>query len=89
MIHLPSGSHTIEPAHAHPAMRILDFNGRLKSASATPSGVELVYESDSRALVRLSGTPTHVWIDGVENQPHIPDGVVMLPRGQHLATIWR
>jgi hypothetical protein len=88
-VRLPAGSHTIEPAPAHPPLRILDFNGELKSATATESGVEFVYESSSRALVQLDGTPSHVSIDGVETTPEIANGVVTLPRGQHLVKMWR
>jgi hypothetical protein len=88
-VRLPAGSHTVEPAPAHPPLRILDFNGELKSVTATESGVEFVYESSSRVLVQLEGTPSHVSIDGVATPPEISNGVVTLPRGQHLVTMRR
>lgn len=88
-IQLPAGPHGIEPAPAHPPLRILDFNGDLKSATATASGLEIVYESSSRALVRLEKTPRRISIDGVEIKCESTEGVVTLPRGQHLVAISR
>ncbi|HXP85385.1 MAG TPA: hypothetical protein VN841_11735 [Bryobacteraceae bacterium] len=93
-VQLPGGTHTIEPAPSQPPLRILDFNGEMKSATATASGVEIIYESSSRAFVRLDARPSRVTIDGVEMlgvgvRPESGDGLVMLPRGQHLAAMWR
>jgi hypothetical protein len=84
---LPAGTHTIEPAPAYPPLRVLDLNGELKSAAATASGVELVYESSGRVLMRLDRVPRHVEIDGVETPPEVRDRILLLPRGQHRAVI--
>jgi len=84
---LPAGTHTIEAAPAYPALRVLDFNGELKSAAATASGLEMIYESSGRVLVRLDRVPGKVEIDGVSTHPQVHDGILMLPRGQHLVAI--
>ena len=82
---LPPGVHSIEPgANAAPA-RILDFNGDLTAASPTATGVELAYQSGSRALARVAARPAHLEIDGQTAEPHMLEpNVLALPKGQHL-----
>ena len=84
---LPGGSFVIEPAEANTG-RILDFNGDLKTATATPRGVELSYQSGSRAIAVVSGNVRRVEIDGQEQKPVLlADRVLALPRGQHLVSV--
>ncbi len=84
---LPPGSHTVEPAPETPPLRVLDFNGDLKSAKVIAGGVEIAYESSARAMIKLDHPPQRVEIDGVAATPHFADQVLILPRGQHLVTI--
>lgn len=69
------------------ALRILDFNGDLKSAKVVPDGVEFAYQSSARAMATLEHVPNKVEIDGVEVKPEFAGNVLILPRGQHLVTI--
>lgn len=85
---LPPGSHTIEPAPQTLPLRVLDFNGDLKSAKAIPGGVEVAYESSARAMVKLDHAPQRVEIDGVAAVPRFTEHVLILPRGQHLVAIF-
>jgi hypothetical protein len=84
---LPRGAHAIEPAPKLPTLRVLDFNGDLKSAVVIPGGVEFAYQSGARAMARLERKPRRVEIDGVEAHPETVGDVLLLPRGQHLVTI--
>ena len=86
-IRLPPGSHSIEPAIEQPGVRLLDFNGELKSARALADGLEFAYHSNSRALVRLASPPERLEIDGAESRPQMAGGVLILPRGQHLIIV--
>jgi hypothetical protein len=86
-VRLPPGTHAIEPAPAHPRLRILDFNGEVRSAAVTESGLELVYESASRAMLRLDRAASRITIDGVDVRLDATDGVLTLPRGQHIAVL--
>jgi hypothetical protein len=88
---LPRGRHSIEAAPKAPAMRLIDFNGELKSASALGDGVEFAYQSSARAMAEVEGTGglKRVEIDGAEVKPQMAGGVLMLPRGQHVVTIVR
>ena len=52
---LPKGSHAIERATQPPPLRILDFNGELRSAHATAAGAEFSYR-EQRARPGGSGT---------------------------------
>jgi hypothetical protein len=84
---LPRGMHAIEPAAKAPALKMIDFNGELRSAAALEDGIEFAYRSSSRAMARLERAPRKVEIDGVEVQPQLAGSVLLLPRGQHLVTI--
>ncbi len=86
---LPRGMHAIEAAPKAPAMRLIDFNGELKSAKALVDGVEFAYQSGARAMAEFEGAPKRVEIDGAEVKPQIAGHVVMLPRGQHVVTVVR
>ena len=88
---LPAGSNVIEPALKAPAIRILDFNGNLRSAKALPVGVEIAYQSNSRAIAVVTPHPGKIEIDGAEYGEKLLDSgssvVLMLPRGQHIVEI--
>ncbi len=87
---LPPGAHRIEPGLKDAAVAILDFNGRLQSARSSDNGVEISYQSSSRAIAVLNVRPRGMELDGVRAEPTAieSDGrfVVMLPRGQHLVS---
>jgi len=84
---LPPGSHAIEPAPQPPPLRLLDFNGDLKSAAVVSRGIEIAYQSSARAMAKLEHPIQHIEIDGVAAQPEMTGSVLILPRGQHLVTI--
>jgi hypothetical protein len=86
-IRLPPGLHSIEPTSQTPAVRLLDFNGDLKSARSLADGVEFAYQSNARALVRLKGPPRRLEIDGADSRPQMTGSVLILPRGQHLVVL--
>jgi hypothetical protein len=84
---LPAGSFVIEPA-ALPPQRILDFNGEVRTARWTANGIEISYQSGTRALAVLSGHVRRIEIDGVlAKRDSIAEDVLALPRGQHLVTL--
>ena len=84
---LPRGPHSIEPSPKPAALRILDFNGDLKSAKVTAAGIEFAYQSSARAMATLERAPTKLEIDGLEAKPEMTGNVLVLPRGQHLVTL--
>ena len=88
---LPAGVNRIEPAAKDSAMLIVDFNGRLQSAHSLNNGVEFSYESSARAIAVLNARPKLMEMDGVRCEPVVVESegkfVVMLPRGQHLASL--
>jgi hypothetical protein len=85
---LPAGSNVIEPAQKDPPLRILDFNGNLRSASVAPAGLQISYQSNSRAIAVISPRPGKIEVDGAEYDGKLEDSgpnvVLMLPRGQHI-----
>ncbi|HZU29248.1 MAG TPA: hypothetical protein VFA04_27245, partial [Bryobacteraceae bacterium] len=81
---LPPGPCAIEAAARETPVRVLDFNGTIRSANATSKGVEFAYESASRAIAVLSAPAARVEVDGF---PVEASGAILtLPRGQHLVT---
>src|SRR6202162_4022384 len=88
---LPAGPNVIEPAQKDPAMRMLDFNGNLRSASASAAGLAFSYQSNARAAAVLNTRPIKLEVDGSKADQEIlesgPNFVVMLPRGQHVVAI--
>lgn len=84
---LPRGPHSIEASAAATALRMLDFNGELKSAKVVSGGVEFAYQSSARAMATLEHEPRKVEIDGVDVKPEFAGNVLILPRGQHLVTL--
>lgn len=84
---LPPGPQVVEPAPAVSDFRVLYFNGDLRSARARPRGLELAYQSDSRALAVLNARPASLEIDGQKVDPQMTGDVLALPRGQHLVVV--
>jgi hypothetical protein len=84
---LPAGPATLEPAQSAPIMRLIDFNGELKTASSLPRGLAFAYQSNSRALAKLDGDVRKVEVDGVEVGLERSGDVLLLPRGQHVVDI--
>jgi hypothetical protein len=85
---IPAGTHTLEAAPTPPPFRLLDFNGELTSASASADSIQFAYRSGGRALATLERAPRRVEIDGAEAHPPMDGNVLILPRGQHLVTVW-
>jgi hypothetical protein len=84
---LSRGPHSIEPSQKAAPLRMLDFNGELKSAKITAEGVEFAYQSSARAMATLEHAPHKVEIDGAEVKPEFAGNVLILPRGQHQVTL--
>ena len=84
---LPGGTHSVEPGFKATGLRVTGFNGELKSASITATGVQLAYRSSARALATVDPLPRRVEIDGAEVQAQTSGKVIFLPRGQHLVTL--
>ncbi|MCC6857889.1 MAG: hypothetical protein IT158_04975 [Bryobacterales bacterium] len=89
---LPAGTHAVQPGGVTPPLRLLDFNGSLKTARVLAGGgVEFTYQSSSRALAVLDRAPRRVEIDGEQAEPRSlvsRNGVtVYLPRGSHLVAV--
>ncbi len=87
---LPPGPVAVEPASTPPPLRILDFNGELKTASASADAVELSYSASHRAIAILDRLPAAVEVDGTPaNPPVLADKgrhSLLLPKGQHVVT---
>ena len=84
---LPPGPQSVEHASKDAPHRIFDFNGDLRSAASTASGLEFSYRSSSRALVRLDHEPKTLDVDGQSEKPVMIGSVLVLPKGQHLVTL--
>lgn len=86
---LPAGMHAVEPAAKQAPMRLLEFNGELKSARVVAGGIEFAYQSSARAMAKLERAPRRVEIDGMENKAQMTGEVLILPRGQHLVVVYQ
>jgi hypothetical protein len=88
---LPAGPSVVEPAPKDAALRMLDFNGDLRSASAIADGLRFDYQSSARALVLLNARPRKLEIDGMPSDPKLVQSgagfVLTLPRGQHVVQL--
>ena len=85
---LVPGSNVVEPGSKDPPIRILDFNGNLRSAAVFSDRLQISYQNSSRAVAVLNSRPAGIVIDGapltaplLESGPRV---VVILPRGQHV-----
>ena len=88
---LPAGPNVIEAAREEPPARIVDFNGNLRSANVSASGLQFSYQSNARAVALVNARPGKVEIDGAVIDHEIPQSganfVLMLPRGQHVVQV--
>ena len=88
---LPPGAHAIEAAPAPPRLRLVDFNGELRTAAALPEGIEFSYQSASRALAVVERKPVSLEVDGdsaaIEGIEGAAGFVLFLPRGQHVVVV--
>ena len=82
---LPPGAHIVEPTNQKPVVRLVDFNGNLKTALSLSSGLEFTYDSPSRAIAILDKTPNTIELDGLSIPLTGP--VLNLPRGKHRITL--
>jgi len=91
MLWLPPGPSAIEPAPKDPVLRMVDFNGDLRSASVITDGLRFTYESSARALALLNARPGKLEIDGAPSDPKLgesgPSFVLTLPRGKHVVQV--
>jgi hypothetical protein len=85
---LPRGTHSVEAALVNPALYLLDFNGEIQSASASGKSVDFSYRSSARAFAVLDRKPSKVEIDGADAALQMDGNVLLLPKGQHLVTLW-
>lgn len=87
---LPPGPVAVEPANTAPPLRVIDFNGDLKTASASTNSVELSYNSAHRAIAVLDRQPTAIEVDGApfpaQWLPQKGRFATLLPKGQHVVT---
>jgi hypothetical protein len=87
-IWVPVGRHVLHESPTPSALRVLDFNGTLISAAIRSEGIELNYESESRALVQMDRRPTRLVVDGKPSDLNLcGEFVVSLPRGKHKVLI--
>jgi len=93
---LPPGPNVIEPAPPafgakETALRMIDFNGDLRSAGVVNDGLRFTYGSSARALALLNARPRKIELDGAPSNPKVAasgDGFVLtLPRGQHVVQL--
>jgi len=84
---LPRGTHSVEAAPASSPILLQDFNGEIKSASASAKSVDFSYQSSARAYAVLDKKPSRIEIDGAPAPLQLQGNVLTLPRGQHLVTL--
>ncbi len=85
---LPRGTHSIEAALVSPALYLQDFNGEIRTASASNKSVDFSYQSSARAFAVLDRKPSRMEIDGAASALVLDGNVLMLPKGQHLVTLF-
>ena len=84
---LPVGKHSIEASVASSPILLEDFNGEIKSASASAKLIDFSYQSSARAYAVLDKKPSKIEIDGAPTVLELSGNVLTLPRGQHLVTL--
>jgi hypothetical protein len=81
----------LNPAVRDAALRMLDFNGDLRGATATPNGLRFSYENSARALAVLNARPRQLEIDGAPSEPKLRESgagfVLTLPHGEHVVQL--
>jgi hypothetical protein len=88
---LPAGTSVVEAAPKDTSLRIVDFNGDLRSANASAQDLQFSYQSNARALALLNARPGKIEIDGAPAGEELLESaasfVLRLPRGQHVVTL--
>ncbi len=89
VVWLPAGTHTIEPASARVASRLLRLNGDLRGARVLSNDrVEFSYESAARAIATFDHAPREVRVDGAVVPAELAGPTtLLLPRGEHVVTV--
>jgi len=91
VVWLPPGPCVLERATQSPPLHLIDFNGDLRTATATGSGIDFTYTSPARAFAVLDRKPSKIELDGeaaaVEASPVAGGWLLTLPRGQHLVSV--
>jgi len=83
---LPAGPHSVEPAKQPAPLRIVHFNGELRSARVlSMSAIGFSYSAESRAIALFDRVPSSLEIDGLPAAAP-SESWVLLPRGQHVVT---
>jgi hypothetical protein len=89
-LHLPAGTHVIEPAAKREGIALIDINAKLRAASTEPGKrIAFEYSSDSRAIARFDHRPSRMEVDGLAYSTACSspgDCAVMLPHGDHRVT---
>ena len=84
---LPRGPHSVEHSQKAAVLRMLDFNGDLKSAKATTRRPSSSPTRAAPAPWRPSNRPQEKWKSTAISKTGTCRKCSMLPRGQHLVTI--
>jgi hypothetical protein len=87
VVWLPPGPHVVEPAGEAPGLRLVDFNGELRSAISHGHEIEFAYQSSSRAIAIFDRAPGEIQVDGEPADVKVQGRTVLLPRGQHIVTV--
>jgi hypothetical protein len=91
MLWLAAGANVVEPAPKDSPLRMVDFNGDLRSAGVVTDGLRFAYQSSARALALLNARPRKLEIDGAPSDPKLRESgsgfVLTLPRGQHVVQL--
>jgi hypothetical protein len=90
---LPAGVWSVEQGGTMPMLRLTDFTGVVRSIQSAGGGIEVAYQSDSRAFARFDGPAVVADLDGqsiqLEAKGAGSDWSLALPRGQHVFTARR
>lgn len=87
-IWLPAGTHTIAPSTAPVSEpKLAGCNARITQLTANAKTVDFAYESSARAYCKVLIAPKALEVDGEPAKLAVNDGMLILPRGQHLVTL--
>ncbi len=84
----PGGKHRLSAAIVKPAMTIRDFNGEIISAISQRAGVDISYQSRTRAIAVLETKASLIAVDGAP-YANGKTGAVLLLSGQHVVSFTR
>lgn len=88
----PAGKHRLSPGIRRPPLTIADFNGEIRSALASPTGAEVSYASQSRAIAALGSPVSSIEVDGApfwKGEKGQQARSILLPAGQHIVSFIR